>query len=152
DRDVVRTLPFVHVNMALAAGHSTTRQYPGFNPLEVFAEDGASARPATSQGLIYGAKVESEVSLRTIDFDVATASFDENSELSADEVEDVVRQTASILTDGDVRVAALHYVDPERFGQTLATHTLGASYGVRIVQENVSVSARQFGPITGGEF
>jgi murein DD-endopeptidase MepM/ murein hydrolase activator NlpD len=152
DRDVVRTLPFVQVSMALAAGHTTTRQYPPFNPLEVFAEDAASARPAVSQGLIYGAKVESEVMLRTVDFDVATASFDESSELSADEVEDVVRQTAAILTDGAVRVAALHYVDPERFGASLATQTLGTSYGVRIVQENVSVAARQFGPQAGGEF
>jgi murein DD-endopeptidase MepM/ murein hydrolase activator NlpD len=152
DRDVVRTLPFVQVSMALAAGHTTTRQYPAFNPLEVFAEDGAAARPSASQGLIYGAKVESEVSLRTVDFDIATASFDERSELSADEVEDVVRQTAAILTDGVVRVAALHYIDAERFGASLTSQALGASYGVRIVQENVSVSARQFAPLARGEF
>src|SRR5690606_25296320 len=38
DRDVVRTQPFVQVRMALAAGHATTRSYPAFDPLEVFAE------------------------------------------------------------------------------------------------------------------
>src|SRR5690606_17277646 len=34
--------------------------------------------------------------------------------------------------------------DPQRFGDTLATQTLGASYGIRFVPENVSVAAREF--------
>lgn len=143
DRDVVRTVPFVEVRMALAAGHATTRNYPAFDPLTVFAEEGA-AQPATSMGLIYGARVESEVSLRTIDFPVATAAFDDNAGLSADEVEQVVRSTGAILTgDGDFQVAALHYVDPQRFGDSsLAAAALAGSYGVRIIQENVSVARR----------
>src|SRR5690606_41003975 len=73
--------------------------------------------------------------LRTIDFPVETEVFDESSALSADEVETVVRNTGAILTDGDVQVAALHYVDPQRFGETLATQTLGASYGIRRSEE-----------------
>lgn len=142
DRDVVRTVPFVQVKMALAAGHTTSRNYPPFDPLEVFAEDGAAQAAAPSTGIIYGAKVDSEVSLRTIDFPIETASFEESSALSAEEVEGVVRNIGAILTDGDVQVAALHYIDPQRFGETLATRTLGASYGIRIVPENVSVAAR----------
>ncbi|MCR6659940.1 MAG: hypothetical protein NVV72_11580 [Asticcacaulis sp.] len=51
------------------------------------------------------------MSLKTVDFPLDTASFDEKSELSADEVEKVVRETGAILTDGAVQVAALHYVD-----------------------------------------
>ena len=141
DREVVRTLPFIQVKMALAAGHTTNRNYPPFDPLEVFSEDGAAQTANT--GVIYGAKVDSEVSLRTIDFPIETATFDERSALSAEEVETVVRNTGAILTDGDVQVAALHYVDPQRFGDTLATQTLSASYGIRIVPENVSVSARE---------
>lgn len=152
DRDVVRTVPFVHVKMALAAGHSTNRPYPGFDPLEVFAEDGATQTASAPTGLIYGAKVESEVSLRTVDFPVETAAFDEASELTADEVEQVVRTTGAILTDGAVQVAALHYVDPQRFGQSLALQTLNASLGVRIVQENVSVSTKQFAGTPSVEF
>ncbi|MDZ5699868.1 M23 family metallopeptidase [Chelativorans sp. M5D2P16] len=141
DRDVIRTLPFVHVRMALAAGHSTNKDYPPFDPLSVFAEDGATSEAPT--GLIYGAKVESEVSLRTVPFPVQTAAFDENSDLTAEEVEQVVRNTGSILTEGDVQVAALHYVDPQRFGGgSLATGAFGGLGGVRIVQENVSVAQR----------
>ena len=143
DRDVVRMVPFVQVKMALAAGHTTNRSYPPFDPLEVFAEDGAAQASASmATGVIYGAKVESEVSLRTVDFPIETAAFDESSALSADEVEGVVRNTSAILTDGDVHVAALHYVDPQRFGETPVTRTLGASFGIRIVPENVSVATR----------
>lgn len=149
DRDVVRTMPFVHVKMALAAGHTTTRSYPPFDPLQVFAEDESAARPRNdlfaSTGVIYGAKVDSEVSLRTTDFPLDVAQFDERSALSADEVEQVVRNTGAILTDGDVQVASLHYVDPQRFGgaeAALSSLTLGSSFGIRIVQENVSYTPR----------
>src|SRR5690606_1479875 len=104
-------------------------------------------------GFIYGAKVESEVSLRTIDFPIETASFDKRVALTAEEVETVVRNTAAILTDdGAVQVAALHYVDPQRFGETLATRTLGAAYGIRIVPENVSVAARAAGPDMSADY
>jgi len=142
DRDVIRTMPFVQIKMALAAGHTTTRSYPNFDPLAVFAEDEAVAQTAGTTGLIYGAKVESEMSLKTVDFPLETAAFDEKTGLSADEVEQVVRSTGAVLTEGAVQVAALHYVDPQRFGDTLAAQALTATYGVKIVEENVSVSPR----------
>ncbi len=147
DRDVIRTVPFVQIKMALAAGYQTARSYPPFDPLSVFAEDGVD-QPATT-GLIYGAKVESEMSLKTVDFPIETAAYEERSALSADEVEQVVRTTGAILTaDGDVQVAALHYVDPQRFGDLLAAQAITASYGVKIVPENVSVSSRTLGEDT----
>jgi murein DD-endopeptidase MepM/ murein hydrolase activator NlpD len=152
DRDVVRTLPFIQVRMALGAGHTTTRSYPAFDPLQVFAEDGAAPIASQSTGVIYGAKVESEVSLRTVDFPLETATFDETSALSATEVESVVRNIGAVLTDGDVQVAALHYVDPQRFGETLASQVLGASYGIRIIPENVSVAAREAEAVLASEY
>ena len=142
DREVIKTMPFVQIKMALAAGHTTTRSYPAFDPLAVFAEDGTAQTASATAGQIYGVKVESEMSLKTVDFPLDTASFDEKSGLSADEVEKVVRETGAILTDGAVQVAALHYIVPERFGDTLASQALNASYGVRIVPENVSVTPR----------
>lgn len=145
DRDVVRMLPFAQVKMALAAGHSTNRSYPSFDPLQVFADDEVTT-PVANTGIIYGAKVESEVSLRAVDFPIDTANFDETSTLSAVEVEAVVRDIAALLTDGDIQVAALPYVDPQRFGvnalDSLSTLTLGASFGIRVVSENVSVAPR----------
>ena len=96
DRDVIKTMPFVQIKMALAAGHTTTRSYPPFDPLAVFAEDGAAqTASASTTGQIYGVKVESEMSLKTVDFPLETAAFDEKSGLSADEVEKVVRETGA---------------------------------------------------------
>lgn len=141
DRDVIRTMPFVAIKMALAAGHTTTRSYPPFDPLDVFSEDGAEEAVSVSAGQIYGAKVESEMSLKTVDFPIETAAFDEKSRLSADEVEQVVRETGAILSDGAVQVAALHYIDPQRFGDSFEAQAIAASY-VKIVPENVSVSPR----------
>lgn len=152
DRDVIRTMPFLHVKMALAAGHATARDYPAFDPLSVFAEDNdaaAAAPQASTTGVIYGAKVESEMSLKTVDFPLDEAVYDEQNTLSAEEVEKVVRATADVLSDGAVRVAALHYVvDPQRFGGLLTNETIEAPYGVRIVPENMTVSPR---PTHGGE-
>ncbi|MEQ1945045.1 M23 family metallopeptidase [Mesorhizobium sp. VNQ89] len=143
DRDVVNAMPLVQIKMALGAGHTTTRAYPAFDPLAVFAEDGTTQTASTAiSGQIYGVKVESEMSLKTVDFPLETATFDEKSGLSADEVEKVVRETGAVLSDGAVQVAALHYIVPERFGDTLANQALNASYGVKIVPENVSVTAR----------
>lgn len=143
DRDVIHTMPFVQIKMALAAGHTTSRAYPPFDPMQVFGDDTPS-QPATalaSAGQIYGAKVESEMSLKTIDFPIETAAYDEKNDLSANEVEKVVREAGVDLGDGAIHVAALHYVDPQRFGDQLA-QSMAGSYGVRIVPENVSVSSR----------
>ncbi|MGB3538606.1 MAG: M23 family metallopeptidase [Mesorhizobium sp.] len=143
DRDVIHTMPFVQIKMNLAAGHTTTRPYPAFDPMQVFGDDTAD-QPAPSPlaaGQIYGAKVESEMSLKTVDFPIETAAFDEKNDLSANEVEKVVREAGAELGDGAIHVAALHYVDPQRFGDQLA-QSMAGSYGVKIVPENVSVSPR----------
>ena len=142
DRDVIHAMPFVQVKMNLAAGHTTTRSYPPFDPMQVFGDDSAGD-PASSlaAGQIYGAKVESEMSLKTVDFPIDTAAFDEKSDLSAAEVEKVVREAGAGLDEGAVQVAALHYVDPQRFGDQLS-QSMAGSYGVRIVPENVSVAPR----------
>jgi murein DD-endopeptidase MepM/ murein hydrolase activator NlpD len=139
DRELVRSLPFVHVRMALAAGHTTDRKYPDFNPLEVFSAEGEEIAATTSM-TIYGARVDSDVSLKTVDFPLQAARFDEKGSLSAEEVEEVVRATASILTDGAVQVAALHYVDPQRFGASLLSDSLPSALTARIVPQNVSVA------------
>ncbi|MGN6766941.1 MAG: M23 family metallopeptidase [Rhizobiaceae bacterium] len=142
DRDVVRMVPFIEIKMALAAGHTTNRSYPPFSPREIFAEDGAEQTATTGQ--IYGAMVVIEFSIMSIDFPIDTANFDENTGLSTDEVEKVVRTAGAGLTDGDVRVEALHYINPQRFGdsESLANGPLAAQLGVHIVQENVSIAQK----------
>ncbi|WP_420963987.1 M23 family metallopeptidase [Brucella sp. IR073] len=141
EREVIRTRPFEYVRMALAADHPGSKKYPAFNAMAIFSE-GPPPPQNASTGQIYGAKVESEVSLKTSDFPLATAEFDTSSDLTADEVENVVRSTGLLLTDGDVQVASLHYVDPLRFGNSESPYALTPPLDVRIIQENVSVSPR----------
>ncbi len=145
DREVVRTVPFMHLKMPLAAGYKTTRSYPPFDPMDMFAEDGAAAAPAPAAAAaqIYGSKIESEMILKVDDFPIATAPFDETNEMSAVEVEEVVRGAASGLIDGAIRVAAMHYLDPDRFGGGPAAPSVGTAYDIRIVPENVSESQRR---------
>src|SRR5919109_2462782 len=114
DHDVVRTMPYVQIKMALAAGHKTNRKYPPFDPFAVASEDGEPQQVAeqAATNITFDAKGESDMSIKTVDFPMSAVSFDGNSTLSAGEVEEVVRQTADVLSDGAVQVAALHYVDP----------------------------------------
>ncbi len=143
EREVIRTKPFEYVRMALAADHPASRQYPAFDAMAVFSDGAKQQVQAASTGQIYGAKVESEISLRTIDFPVSAGNYDSASDLTSDEVEKVVRNTGQLLTDGDVQIASLHYVDPLRFGNSGdSPYTLTQPLGVRITQENVSVSNR----------
>ncbi len=142
DRDVVRTLPFGFVDMALAAGHTTKKSYPAFDSINMFADIGDDSGGGIETAQIYGAKVESEVSLKTTAFDVAKLKFDTSNSLSLEEVEEAVRISGATLTDGDVQVASLHYLDPLRFGSSGTNFELDSPIGVKIVQENVSVAPR----------
>lgn len=144
EHEVIRTRPFELVSMALAVDYPSNRKYPAFNALKVFSEGSVPPQP-TDTGQIYGAKVESEISLRVVDFPLNSANFDAANNLSVDEVEKVVRDTGSLLTDGDVQVASLHYVDPARFGSNDSSYSLSPPLGVKITQENVSVTSRTHG-------
>lgn len=142
DRDVVRTLPFGVAEMALGAGHTTKKTYPAFNPATIFEGANDAAGAGLETGQIYGAMVESEVSLKTVPFPLSGATFEQSANLSLEEVEEALRISGTALTEGDVQVASLHYLDPLRFGNGDGDFALGAELGVKIVQENVSVSQR----------
>jgi murein DD-endopeptidase MepM/ murein hydrolase activator NlpD len=142
DREVIRTMPFSFIKMALGAGHTTKKSYPAFNALEIFAEDASVAQANAETSQIYGAKVESEVSLKTTAFPVEMANFAPEGDLSLNEVEEYVRVTGAALTEGDVQVASLEYVDPTRFGGAGDGLEIPETYGVKFVPENVTVAPR----------
>ncbi|MBE0703440.1 MAG: peptidoglycan DD-metalloendopeptidase family protein, partial [Afipia sp.] len=75
-----------------------------------------------------------------VDFPVETAVFEEMNALSSEEVEVVARNVRNILVDGGVEVAALHYVEPERFGGGIRASVSDQAFGIRIVEENVSIA------------
>lgn len=140
DRNVVKMIPFGLVTMALGAGHTTKKSYPAFNATDVFADDATKGK-SIETGEIYGAKVESEVTLKTVPFPLDNAAYDASNNLTLEEVEEAVRISGTALTEGDVQVASLHYLDPLRFG-TGDDFAINASFGVKIVQENVSVAPK----------
>lgn len=143
DKEVVRRQPFAHVKMALAANHVTSEDYPPFNPLTVFSTDDrpATAAPQTRTGTIYGADVESEVSLKTIPFPTRNSPYPFTASMTLDEVEENVRSNGSVLTDGTKQLAALYYVDPRRFETENEDIDITAGLAARIVEQNMSVSA-----------
>lgn len=148
DSDVVRTRPFEHLSLSLAKPQPAVGDYPPFNPLTIFAEeeDAAEVAETGNQSLIYGANVETEASIRIVDFVFGAAETTESVadglEISTAEAEEILRETAPILVDGAVEIASLHYVDPLRFGVEdpfLGGITPGTSVA-RVVPENVSIT------------
>lgn len=144
DKDVVTAMPVMQVKMGLAAGYKTNRSYPPYDPAKLAIDDEQpKVAAATSiQAQIYAAKVESDMVLDVIDFPFGETEFDERSDMTGGEVEKLVRQTAVDLSDGAVHVAALHYVDPQRFGQLATSVLADPGYEFNVVQENVSVTPR----------
>ncbi len=146
DGDVIRTKPFEHVKIALAANHKTDRAFPPFDPLNIFSdnEEAGGVVDDVEQSLIYGATVETEVSIWTADFDFSKDIPSNALALNDQEAEEIVRETAAILTDGTVQLASLHYVDPLRFGvDDIGLAALGLAATARVIPQNMTVAPRQ---------
>lgn len=141
DHDVVRKQPFAHLKISLAANHATNRSYPKFDPLAIFATGDTEPGPAAPTGVIYGAQVDSEISLKTVDFPLDGKGVDYASALSLDEVETMVRADSAVLTGGTIQVASLYSIDPARFGTSEGpVLDFDASRNARVTTENVSVT------------
>ena len=142
DKDVVRRQPFAHVKMALAANHATAEDYPPFNPLTVFSSDDKGVAPPLARtGTLYGADVDSEVSLKMLPFPLRQSPYPLGPSMSLDEVEENVRSNGSVLTDGTQQLAALYYVDPRRFETDNNELELSVGLSARILEQNMTVSA-----------
>ncbi len=139
EKEVVRKKPFAHVKMALAANYVSDVDYPSFDPLDIFSTDSKTAAAAPAP-VLYGSDVESEVSLKTVDFPFEHSDYPLAASMSVDEVEENVRTNGSVLTDGDSQVAALYYVDPQRFASGDSSLDLISGITARVVEENISVA------------
>lgn len=140
DRSVIRSRPFAHIKMALAANHAAKAEYPKFDPLKIFSSGEPETVPE-SIGVISGAEVETDVSLKTTDFPVANAPFAYAATMSAEEAEEIVRTNGSILTDETFQVAMLHYVNPQRFAGVTSPFEFHTNLNARVFAENVSVAS-----------
>ncbi|MEE4012697.1 M23 family metallopeptidase [Roseibium sp. FZY0029] len=153
DRDHIRVQPHVFVSATLATRKDPelAERIPPFNPLNMFADnnddDGgtnvAEAGTPLPADSIYGAKLESEVSISLAPFPSSSADIDMDRTPSETEVELAVRETARTLSIDAVEMAAKSLVDPGRFDFNLALQPDLERYAVRITPENVSFVSKQ---------
>lgn len=151
DRDVVRRQPFAHVKIALAGNHpaAASKSYPRFDPLKIFSAGEAEEASSVRTGVIYGAEVDSEISLRSFEFPLETPGRPYAASMTLEEAEVTVRTNGSVLTDGSVQFASLNYVDPRRFGSNRIDIDFSASLNARVIAENVSVAS--YSPLSAAQ-
>lgn len=142
DRQIVRSRPFAFVSMPLATNYNVATEYPKFNPLQIFANNENAIGSAVTSGAIYGAKIDSEISLRTLEFPLEDNRYGFAASMSIEEAEETVRTNGSVLIGQDSQIAALHFVDPRRFGdQPTSIFDFTAGINARVVAENVSIAS-----------
>jgi len=141
NESVVKLRPFFNVKVPLARATKTKLDYPAFNPLAVFSESGDFEIIANSSDRMYGADVESEVTLKTIDFPFELAAATLKPRQQTAQVEEQVRSIAASLNNGSASVSALSYFDAERFSPR--DQSFLSAPGVTITAENVSLVGRQ---------
>ncbi|MEO0635621.1 MAG: M23 family metallopeptidase [Pseudomonadota bacterium] len=146
DADVIKTRDFVHISAPLAVGPVPDIEYPSFNPLAVFAGDGVDQGAASAAGRIYGAEVESEVTVQIVDFPVQAAATNDAYRMSVAEAEQTVRENADILVDETIQLAAFATIDAGRFDLAPAQGLGLAPVNVTVLEDNVSVLDRLSAP------
>lgn len=139
DTTIIRTHPFELIHMSLAEERSPNLKYPKFNALDLFADGPVTA--ATQPAQIYGNKVESEISLKTSDFDASSIPFDPVDQISAEDAEKIVRRIGYGISDG-THLDMLRYIDPAQYGTFNSPFSFSNAPEVTIVQENVSIAMR----------
>jgi len=115
-------------------------KYPRFNALAVFSESGNSVLTAKSSDLIYGANVESQVTLKTVDFPYNDPSIAGQPKQNVAEIEQLVRNSVSELIGGNTLISPVAYFDDSRF--SLKEASFVTAPGITITAENVSTPVK----------
>jgi murein DD-endopeptidase MepM/ murein hydrolase activator NlpD len=137
DRDVVRVRPFMVLEAPLAIAPIRKISYPKFNPLAVFSDSGKPELVSKSSDSIYGAEVESEVSIKVSPFPYIHKQILLTSHQSTAEIEELVRLVGPNLDGNTTTIASSSIIDPNRFSKN-GNETF-ISPGVVITAENVSI-------------
>ncbi|MEF2074314.1 M23 family metallopeptidase [Consotaella aegiceratis] len=142
DSEVIRARPFAYVDMALGLRHPVSTDYPAFDPLKIFSDDDSNSADVAEAdtGLIYGTKVETEVTLSVKPFDFFDKAFDRSGTPSTEQAEELVRSVAGKVGDQPLQVASLAPVDAFAFDPFMDASDYEPGSAFRIVTENVSVA------------
>ncbi len=145
EEKVIKTQQFEWIRMALAEERPQQYNYPKFDSLSMFASD-SKIQAATSQdsghisGHIYGAKVETQITLRNYDFIIDQVNFDDADILTDDEVQQELKKAGFTLEKNDELLSLLTLIDPLKLDDLSSPSQFTDSPEVRIVQENVTIS------------
>jgi len=137
DRDVVRVRPFMVLEAPLAIAPVRKISYPKFNPLAVFSDSGKPEPVSISNDSIYGAEVESEVSIKVSPYPYDHKQILLSSHQSTAEIEELVRLAGPSLDSNTTTIASSSIIDPNRFSKD--GNATFISPGVVITAENVSI-------------
>ncbi|MCF6321609.1 MAG: M23 family metallopeptidase [Rhizobiaceae bacterium] len=137
DREVVKVRPFLIVKAPLAIAPKQNFTYPKFDPLVVFSESGNPQPVSKSSDSIYGADVESEVSIKISPFPYENPKIAFASRQRTAEVEELVRRAGPGLSGNATSIASLSNFDPVRFSDNEIENF--TTPGVVITDENVTV-------------
>ncbi|WP_019222620.1 M23 family metallopeptidase [Bartonella rattaustraliani] len=138
---IIQTKNFQWLRMALAEERPHKYTYPKFDALSIFADD--SKTPTVKledSGYIYGAKVETKITLRSNDFIIDQVNFDGEDTLTEEEAQKEVKKAGFALEKTNELLSLLTLIDPLKLEDISSSSPLTETPEVRIVQENVTVS------------
>ncbi|WP_375655328.1 M23 family metallopeptidase [Bartonella sp. AA83SXKL] len=142
DEKVIQTQHFEWIRMALAENRPQKYSYPKFDSLSILASDSKNQNiaPQEDSGQIYGAKVETKLTLRSYDFKVNQFDFDDSDTLTDEEAQQEVQKAGFTLEKSSELLSVLTLIDPLKLEDVSSPSQGTESPEVRIVQENVTVS------------
>lgn len=145
NRDLIQQRPFVRINAPLVAASAAGIDVPPYDPMAIIGQGANTDAPAAPEPLmgegIYAADVDGQVVIQTELFPLG-AVFADAAPVATTDVEMIVRQTANLLPDGGVQLAALAFAAPAaEYG---ATDDPFAALGARMrsIPENVTFVTR----------
>ncbi|TPW28642.1 M23 family metallopeptidase [Pararhizobium mangrovi] len=140
DRDVVRRRPFARLKMSLASARPTDATYPKFDPLKIMAHGDTDPAPAPA-GALYGAQVDTEISLQSEAFPVGAGHPAYTDGLDDRAIERRVRAESEALASPTMRLASLYLPaplpPPDPKSPFAPKRPLGTA---RVTTENVSIA------------
>ncbi|WP_375702895.1 MULTISPECIES: M23 family metallopeptidase [unclassified Bartonella] len=142
DEKVIQTQHFEWIRMALAENRPQKYSYPKFDSLSILASDtkNQNIAPQEDSGQIYGAKVETKLTLRSYDFKVNQFDFDDSDTLTDEEAQQEVQKAGFTLEKSSELLSVLTLIDPLKLEDVSSPSQGTESPEVRIIQENVTVS------------
>ncbi|GAA5102195.1 M23 family metallopeptidase [Bartonella acomydis] len=141
EEKVIKTQQFEWIRMALAEDRPHKYSYPKFDSLNMFVSD-SKIQTVTSQdsGHIYGAKVETPITLRNYNFIIDQVNFDDTDALTDDEVQQELKKAGFALEKNDELLSLLTFIDPLKLEDLSSPSQFTDTPEVRIIQENVTIS------------